>query len=52
MEPPPYLAIADGLQAEAEEGEVEWWERRAVTLPNWSSAASRAVQVQPSFASV
>jgi len=46
-----YLAIADGFQVKAEEAEVEWWARRAVTLPNWSSTASRAIQVQPSFAS-
>ena len=46
-----YIAIADGFQVEAEEAEVEWWARRAVTLPNCSSAASRAIQVQPRFAS-
>ncbi|CAB4025203.1 RNA-directed DNA polymerase from transposon BS, partial [Paramuricea clavata] len=47
---PKYLAIADGLVIETEEGKVKWWSDQEITLPCWSTAVKKILLVQPSSA--
>jgi hypothetical protein len=47
---PKYLAIADGVVIETEEGKVKWWSDHKITLPCWSTAVKKILLVQPSSA--
>ena len=48
---PNYLAIADGVAIETEEGKVKWWSDHEMALPSWSTAVKKMLLVQPSSAS-
>ena len=45
---PSYLSSAVDLGSDVDP--LDWWKRHSTTLPNWSSAASTALLVQPSSA--
>jgi hypothetical protein len=47
---PKYLAIADSVVIETEEGKVKWWSVHEITLPCWSTAVKKILLVQPSSA--
>jgi hypothetical protein len=48
---PKYLAIAEGVEIETEEGKVKWWSVHEKALPSWSTAVKKILLVQPSSAS-
>jgi hypothetical protein len=38
---PNYLAIADGVAIETEEGKVKWWSDHEMAFPSWSTSVKK-----------